>query len=460
MNHFQSRISFSIRMLFAGKFPVFLLMFVFLVNFYSLCAQADSLKTTEIIKTGWNFGLLPAVGFDSDLGLQYGGMVNFFDYGDGSSYPNYDQSIFLMAAAYTKGSKDFIFWWDSYSLVPGMHLTSRASFNNNQAIPFYGFNGYESVYNPSFEAQGDEAYISRMFYRHDRKHLKINVDLQDTIKNTNFGWFVGWDLSYISVASVDIDKLNEGQEEPDQLPDVESLYDRYVNWGLISAEEANGGLVNSLKLGLTYDSRDRLSNPTKGIWTEVLFRWAPRFLGNGEHAHNKLAIIHRQYFSIVKDRLSFAYRFWYNGTLGKKQAPFYIQPILTASNYYEGFGGAYTMRGVLMNRIVGDDYLLSNVELRYQFLKFRAFNQNFELGTNIFFDSGRILDAINWDLSSIDVDDQQRFFNEGTDDFHFSYGAGFKFVMNKNFVVSADYGRALNAADGSSGFYIAMNYLF
>ena len=29
-------------------------------------------------KTGWNFGALPAIAFDTDLGFQYGGLVNLF----------------------------------------------------------------------------------------------------------------------------------------------------------------------------------------------------------------------------------------------------------------------------------------------------------------------------------------------------------------------------------------------
>ena len=31
-----------------------------------------SISDKEIIKRGWNFGPLPVVGFDSDLGFQYG----------------------------------------------------------------------------------------------------------------------------------------------------------------------------------------------------------------------------------------------------------------------------------------------------------------------------------------------------------------------------------------------------
>ena len=43
----------------------------------------------EIIKQGWNIGPLPVLGFDSDLGFQYGACVDIFNFGDGSRYPRY-----------------------------------------------------------------------------------------------------------------------------------------------------------------------------------------------------------------------------------------------------------------------------------------------------------------------------------------------------------------------------------
>ena len=42
----------------------------------------------EIVKTGYNFGPLPAVAFDADKGFQLGALLNIFDFGDGSTYPN------------------------------------------------------------------------------------------------------------------------------------------------------------------------------------------------------------------------------------------------------------------------------------------------------------------------------------------------------------------------------------
>ena len=75
-------------------------------------------KVESTVKTGWNFGVLPALGYDSNLGLLYGGIVNMFDYGDGSRYPDYDHNLYLQLSAYTKGSMDAILFFDSYSLIP------------------------------------------------------------------------------------------------------------------------------------------------------------------------------------------------------------------------------------------------------------------------------------------------------------------------------------------------------
>ena len=68
-------------------------------------AQQEENKTKpEKIKKGWNFGALPVISFNSDLGFQYGGLINLYDYGDGSHYPKYNHSLYFEASWYTKGS--------------------------------------------------------------------------------------------------------------------------------------------------------------------------------------------------------------------------------------------------------------------------------------------------------------------------------------------------------------------
>jgi len=57
--------------------------FLFVVFITTLSFAQDEEKK-EKIKDGWSFGAVPAIAYDSDIGFKYGGLVNFYDYGDGS----------------------------------------------------------------------------------------------------------------------------------------------------------------------------------------------------------------------------------------------------------------------------------------------------------------------------------------------------------------------------------------
>jgi hypothetical protein len=63
----------------------------FLVFLFSiLCYCSDVSAQEKKVKTGWNFGgALPAITYDSDLGFEYGALAEFFNYGDGSKYPDF-----------------------------------------------------------------------------------------------------------------------------------------------------------------------------------------------------------------------------------------------------------------------------------------------------------------------------------------------------------------------------------
>jgi hypothetical protein len=43
---------------------------------------------------------------------------------------------------------------------------------------------------------------------------------------------------------------------------------------------------------------------------------------------------------------------------------------------------------------------------------------------------------------------------------HISAGAGLRIVMNENFIIAIDLGKAFNEQDGNMGFYMGLNYLF
>jgi len=441
---------------------------------YSSFAQENKTKSDTVkIKTGWNFGAIPAITFDTDQGFQYGAAVNFYNYGDGSTFPKYKHSLYFEISRFTKGSGIYRFYYDSESLIPGIQITTDLSYLPDQAYDFYGFNGYESVLNKSWEDQNSPDYKTRMFYKYQQKLFRFKTDLQGKFSGSRFGWIAGVNLLNYSSASVDIDKLNKGKNENDKLPPVSQqpgLYEKYIQWGLISQKEAIGGFIPELKGGFVFDTRDNKPNPMKGMWTEAVIAVVPKFLG-AESSFSKVSFIHRQYFTLVKEDLSFAYRLNWQQTIGG-HVPFYYQPqmissVLTGSSS-TGLGGAKNLRGIRRNRIVGDGYVLGNFELRWKFYRLTMFNQNFYMGLNTFVDMGQVVkkidtgntsqlfDAININAPEIASD----YFNIGAEKLHTSYGAGLRLVMNYNFVMAVDYGIATNSQDGDSGIYIGLNYLF
>ena len=428
----------------------------------SLFAQNEK-KVEQLIKKNWNFGALPTITFDTDLGFQYGALVNLYDYGDGTRYPKYNHSLYFEVSRFTKGSGINRFYYDSDELIKGLQTSFDLSYLSDQAYDFYGFNGYESVYQKNWidDSQPSDIYKTRMFYKYDRKLFRVKVDLQGKLYGDHFKWTSGFNLQNFAIKSVNLDKLNKGKKGSDIIPAVDGLYEKYQQWGIISAEEANGGFVPTIKAGIVYDSRDNRPNPMKGVWTEAVVEGAPEFLGS-ESSFLKLSLIHREYFTLVPEKLSFVYRLAYQTTLAGT-TPFYYQSqvitsVLTGA-LSEGLGGAKTLRGVLRNRVVGDGFFYGNAELRWKVVNFNWINNNFYIGLNAFTDIGKVtkkIDISQSNLSTLPAD----FFNPGAEKMHTSYGAGLRVVMNQNFVIAADYGRATNAQDGSKGMYIGLNYLF
>ena len=100
----------------------------------------------EIIKTGYNYGPLPAVAFDADKGFQLGALLNIYDFGDGSTYPNTRQQWYFEASFFTKGSQLFVVSYDNKFLIPGVRWSSTFTLTNEKAMDFYGFNGYMSYF--------------------------------------------------------------------------------------------------------------------------------------------------------------------------------------------------------------------------------------------------------------------------------------------------------------------------
>ena len=467
------------------------------------------------IKTGWNFGVLPSVAFDADLGFQGGALTNIYYYGDGSQYPEYIHSIYAEAAYTTKNYGIFRVNYDSKYLIPKHRLTLDATYQPDAMCDFYGFNGYQSIYNQSLhkwnknpEKMDVDTYQSRAFYKYKRNLFRFAADIEGTIWK-NIKWNAGVGVLGYMIGECDIDMLNgkhkyelgeDGKPTDSKAmnPAIEGLYEKYVKWGLIDQAESEGGWHPYVRLGLTYDSRDQRTCPTKGIYADAFFTYTAAF---GEQAtagynHLQFNFNFRHYVPVYRDRVTFAYRIGTQNNIAGK-SPFYMNTYLNTlfiqRVMYEGLGGANSLRGIMRNRILANGFAYANVELRCKVAKFDIGRQHFYIGLAPFFDLGVITQPYELDEAAIkqayakDVLDAilstpsedspvpplplGDYFaldeNGNLDDSrvympHMAAGVGLKVAMNENFIVSVDWATPLNKADNGkvSNLYIKIGYMF
>jgi hypothetical protein len=198
--------------------------------------------------------------------------------------------------------------------------------------------------------------------------------------------------------------------------------------------------------------------------SDILIITAPSFLWNEENSFTRLAVTHRQYFTLFRDRLTFVYRLGYQGRISGT-IPYYNMPLMYGSQLTsvieEGLGGAKSLRGILRNRLIGNGVTYGNFEFRWKFLKALVWKQNIYLALNPFLDAGRVVQKVDVDQSKVPPEESLSDYFTGDDEsFHFTSGCGLHLALNENFVVAADFGYAFSNQDGKLGVYIGINWLF
>ena len=413
----------------------------------------------EIIKTGYNFGPLPAVAFDADKGFQMGALLNIYDFGDGSTYPNTRQQWYLEASFFTKGSQLYVVSYDNRFWIPGVRFSTALTITNDKAMDFYGFNGYQSYFDYEKVDAGkknDDMYLYTPKYRINRVAMLFKTDLTGNIWNNKLFWEAGYHFSYFKQGyqnkqALNLDKINKNKDPEKMFPETEEpIFDLYRKWGIISEEEAWGGLSSTLRLGLLFDTRDKEGAPSRGIWAEAHVMMAPKWLGT-TNPYYKYSATFRHYIPILnRDRLTFAYRLNYEGTFGNN-APYYVLPYMTTvgpTYDRDGMGGFRTVRGIMRNRVQGLDMATYNAEVRWRFVSFTLWKQNIAFGLNVFSDGTMVTKNVDMSFKGQKGSPAEAEYNEymaltgnrTADRPHITVGAGLRFIMNQNFIVAFEYG--------------------
>ncbi|MBE0638728.1 MAG: hypothetical protein IH598_09415 [Bacteroidales bacterium] len=424
-----------------------------------LMGQADSISpnSSEKKHRQYGFGAIPVLSYDSDLGIKYGAVINLFDYGKTKQSPDFDQYLYIKLTNTTKGTLNAQALLESTSLLRNTRVMFEASYLRDEKMDFFGFNGQNAVYHKALTDPESSSFVNRFYYAHERKLLRIRLDLQRNLAGNQLRLLTGFSFNQFDINAKDVE-IDTSSDNPSPEIEVPTLFEQYTTWGILPEEEQSGGNINLFTLGLIYDTRNEHCFCTNGIWAESFMVISPGMMS--DHAFAKLVLTYRQHKSVMNDNITFSFRASSQSKLWG-DIPFYMLPThFDGRLSQDGIGGAYNLRGAMRNRVVADGFLLGNFETKFNIWNFSLLKQEFFTSISGFYDMAYITQTHKTDLSGVPGESYSFFFNTEKQRPHHTIGAGLYIVFNKNNIITVNYGFPLNPQDGAGGLYVGSAMLF
>jgi Omp85 superfamily domain len=220
-------------------------------------------------------------------------------------------------------------------------------------------------------ANPDGSLGSRYQYVH--REIRARVNLRQSLGGAHSVMY-GLALRNVNVASYAGSKLDLDSRRTDEKGDP------YIR-GL---ETLNHAVLSG---GLIYDTRDNEITPHKGSFDQYALRGGAATPTRAGVYYGGFNAILRRYVPLGGPFV-FAARAFVDAMAG--EVPFYDLSQGGAFIPIDLPGGGQGVRGVPNGRYSGLVKMVANVELRVTHLRFRLFGDDFRIGNNIFFDTGRV----------------------------------------------------------------------
>lgn len=398
---------------------------------------------SEIAPSRTEFGLIPAVAYDSDLGLGFGALAVIARLSEDRQ--PFDWRLQILAYATVKVDDEganFPFHADDISIdIPGfldprLRLNGSLSFRKFADAGYYGFGSRSLRLTPESDGVPDD------FHQYDRIYPGLSgtlrwqlIDIPVPRGKRRLEIFGGTRLLYNDFtvyegSALERDLIRSRVQDPD---------------GATLRHFLRGTSDHALwvlSTGLLLDTRDHEFAPTRGTFTEVSARFSPGV--QDELTYGGFTASSSWYLSLYKERLVLASRV--AGDIMVGTVPFYELSSLGAFSPTDGPGGGGAVRSVLRQRYAGKTKVLAGAELRGQLISVKLFKQKLNIGGVAFSDVGRVwADFSGRELGGVGLDGDFLNFSTGV-------GGGLRFQYGETMVIRADY--AYSPSDGTTGFYI------
>ena len=402
-------------------------------------------------KTGFRTTPIPALSYSSDLGFQLGAILDAYWFGDGSTYPKYRHKLTAEACYYTKGSGIYYLFYDSEYLIRGLRFTASASYLPNTMMAFYGFNGYPAPFLRDKNAG---------FYAVDRNLLRIMGDLQGPIAG-HLGWAAGAAFFHYATGRTRVGKY-AGET---------TLYDLYRRYGIIYDDESGGGSHIELRAGVVYDTRDNEPDPSCGLYADLLLYGSPDIIDRRGYHYLKAAVSFRHYLPLIRGKAGFRLPSMLAGNSSRPG------PLLRTAKLRHALPEANQLRHPRRSHLPARNPLQPRRRRRHGLgqrgiaapaLRFPTFRPGvvhhheslFSTWVSSPVRSGWRSCRPSGNDASVPDDIRKAIYSGERETPHMSAGLGIKIVMNRNLVLSVEYGIPFDRRDGTNGLYLNMNYLF
>jgi signal peptidase I len=405
-------------------------------------------------REGSYFTGLPLVGYTPESGVVYGATVQWYDNGSKDSpffsYAPYRKKVNAIVNFGTRGRQEYILEYDQPYIADspwrvrasGAYLVyefenyfgvgegtlDRLSFPGTPGVTYKRADDY---FDALKENRGGQNWARYNYY--DRRQVAFGINIERDFLGGHLRPLAGGQVSYVDVRDY------TGADVEGAINQETKLREDARAGKILGLD---GGWLNLLRIGLTYDSRDYEPDPTSGILAQGLIEGASRWFGAGSN-FGRATVGLQGYYRLFPEltRLVVAGNAVYSAHFG--DTPFFALPSLAApaNERKEGLGGWRTLRGYYGNRFVGDVALQGTVELRWSVLDFTVWNQHLRPMLVPFVDAGRVFDAVD------------RF---SWKDWKVAGGVGFRVAWNLATIVSFEVGA------GSEGalFYMELGHQF
>jgi hypothetical protein len=318
----------------------------------------------------------PLIGGDSDIGFQFGGVGTLSYFADGIAPYRWNMDLVLSASV--KGGpsgkaeiaqQEYLWQIDVPGLLHGhLRLNPEVSYNHIINYGYFGLGNASSGAPPPASNSNPGRYHEWI-----ESILQIRSSARVAIHGPLSALFA---VQYLYVApGIYVDSLLA----QDAAASATGAGPRIFGTRPLS--------LPSLAAGFVYDSRDSEVFPRRGMLHEVGIRLEQGLPAGDDVRYAEAGAILRGYVPVAGPVVA-AGRLVTNFQFGN--VPFYDLFQAGPFDQKEMPGGSAGIRGVPVGRYLGPIKILGNIELRAMLVELRVANQKFTIGTDLFFDTGRV----------------------------------------------------------------------